>query len=221
MVVVAAAQQPADPVQRVAACGRGARGSRAGPGGGPGRRRRSRAGRRGTRPAPGSRAAGWCAARWRSRGTGPARPRRCRPASAGRGRKPSRTSTVPLRPSHDVEQPRPAVQGDDAGGEHGARAWVSRPGTRSRPPRACAPRPAGPGSSTSGCPYSRTAAITVAQPTPRSAATAATVCPSWPTRRHASAAGPLGQRRPRPDLRRWSRSRSASDTAARGSATPA
>ena len=42
------------------------------------------------------------------------------------------------------------------------------------------------GSSTSGCPYSRTAAITVAQPTPRSAATAATVCPSWPTRRHAS-----------------------------------
>ena len=39
---------------------------------------------------------------------------------------------------------------------------------------------------TSGSPYSPTAAITVAQPTPNSAATAATVCPSSPTRRHAS-----------------------------------
>jgi hypothetical protein len=45
------------------------------------------------------------------------------------------------------------------------------------------------GSSTGGCPSSRTAAITVAHPTPNYAATEATVCPSRPTRRHASFRG--------------------------------
>jgi hypothetical protein len=41
------------------------------------------------------------------------------------------------------------------------------------------------GSSTSGVPWSATARITVAQPTPRSRATAATAWASLPTRRHA------------------------------------
>jgi hypothetical protein len=39
----------------------------------------------------------------------------------------------------------------------------------------------------------------VAHPTPRSRATAATAWASLPTRRHASARGPLGQHRPRTD----------------------
>jgi len=52
-------------------------------------------------------------------------------------------------------------------------------------PRVCTPSSRS-GSSTSGAPYSRTAAMIVAQPTPMSAATAVTVCPSWPTRRHTS-----------------------------------
>jgi len=52
-------------------------------------------------------------------------------------------------------------------------------------PRVCTPASRA-GSSTSGVPYSRTAAMIVAQPTPKSPATAATVWPSCPTRRHAS-----------------------------------
>jgi hypothetical protein len=43
------------------------------------------------------------------------------------------------------------------------------------------------GSSTSGRPWSATARMTVAQPTPKSRATAATAWASLPTRRHASA----------------------------------
>jgi hypothetical protein len=42
-----------------------------------------------------------------------------------------------------------------------------------------------PGCSINTVPYSTTAAITAAQPTPKSRATAATECPSRPTRRHA------------------------------------
>jgi hypothetical protein len=55
----------------------------------------------------------------------------------------------------------------------------------SRPRAVTPPRRAG--SSTSGRPCSATARITVAQPTPRSRATAATAWASVPTRRHASA----------------------------------
>ena len=55
------------------------------------------------------------------------------------------------------------------------------------------------GSSTSGRPCSATARMMVAQPTPRSRATAVTAWASVPTRRHASARARSGQHRPRAD----------------------
>ena len=56
------------------------------------------------------------------------------------------------------------------------------------------------GCSISAQPYSMTAALTAAQPTPKSRATAATECPSRPTRRHSLLTSPLSPRRPRSDL---------------------
>jgi putative transposase len=61
--------------------------------------------------------------------------------------------------------------------EHRANAVSSTPTARTAPTRSAR--------SISAVPYSTTAAITAAQPTPKSRATAATECPSRPTRRHA------------------------------------
>ncbi|MBA2641034.1 MAG: hypothetical protein H0U77_13815 [Nocardioidaceae bacterium] len=85
----------------------------------------------------------------------------------------------------DVEESGPAVERHDPGREHGARVWCC--GQERGLAHTQGAHPAQPGGVVDQrSPYSPTAAMTVAQPAPRSVPTAATVCPSWPTRRHAS-----------------------------------
>ena len=86
---------------------------------------------------------------------------------------------------HQLQQPA-ALQVDQTGDPSGRRRRVARRTLVSSKPRAAiTSRRAA--SSTSGVPWSATARMTVAQPTPRSRATAATAWASLPTRRQASA----------------------------------
>jgi hypothetical protein len=123
-------------------------------------------------------------ARWRGRARDPARPWRCRlasPASEHQASGPPRPwSGRPPPPAADHPPGRPACHppsGRDPGGLEEAGLVQAKPGhtVQAR------------GSSTSGVPWSTTARMMVAQPTPRSRATAATTWASLPTRRQASA----------------------------------
>ena len=108
-----------------------------------------------------------------------------RPATAAVGRRSTGTERFPTASRHDVEQPRTAVTSTiPVTNSVWCRPFAARNAVSSTP-SACTPASRA-GSSTSGVPYSTTAAITVPQATPNSAATWATECPSSPTRRHAS-----------------------------------
>ena len=123
----------------------------------------------------------------------------------------------------DVEQPRrgpteageldPPVTNWVAWVEVAARYPVSSTPSRSTPARRA-------GSSTSGVPYSATARITVPHARPSSQATAATDCPSRPTRRHASRAA-RASTTPAAGPRCWCPTRSRPRTPGGGSATAA
>ena len=135
-------------------------------------------------------------ARWHTRAGDPARPCRPGPASRAAGPEASRQGG-PGAVGHQVQQPA-ALQVDQTGDPSGRRRRGCPKNARlvqaegRHPPRRAAPSP-------SGVPWSATARITVAQPTPRSRATAATAWEFLADPTTGLSAGSLGQHRPGTD----------------------
>src|SRR5512132_730619 len=108
------------------------------------------------------------------------------PASQSRGRAPSQPATAALVRSATTSSSRPPSRSTrPVTYRVGARRVALRKLVSSSPSAATSSRRMG--SSTSWVPWSSTARMMVAHPTPRSRATAATAWASLPTRRHASA----------------------------------